>query len=927
MFELEMEQDTSLIVASGAGISSTLQRSFSYELSDKKAKSNFLKSAAREVFEVEEKQLCTMMNFSVGSYLEVVIPSVIDWNNSKYNGVEEVIPGYDEKGKHVETIIRFRFKSERITVTCYYTTQRIKVEGKGYLDFVSSFLQPLLQHKIDQVLPGKIEKWNKEVIAYLSGKRKVVSRPMRSVKYKSINFSCTKCETPFASNAQMKKHMKMVHTSEIDLTPEKIESIPIVDNMSLLDISSEETNTFKQITLEETSPVMKLQEEKRKRSEHSEIKETNDENKTKQVTVTIEKNLNSNPVFKCGDCGYSSLIESDIETHKVMKHTKKTINLMKKPDVTSQVECIEELTCRSCEFEAEDPEIMKEHSNSKHPQSNEVELCCKICPFVSKEEKNLKAHLQTNHQSLVVDIVKMDRVKVEIECDQCDFKCRYNKQLQNHKKSKHIDLTEAQPGKCPFCDSQPKTVDKLAEHLRQMHGMTLTETQTSEPFPCSECNLEFTTFNLLQKHVAYYHTPKCRYCDYRARNNEELDIHLMEEHEDIIIVHSMAKQVTELKDALTKEETFKEELSNTLKSLFDNQEILDKKLSAILRKIEGPVSLPQTRTVSTCHTNNTSCPPTTDCSSPSTTSPPPPPSASTTPPLSVPTSSSVGKILLVGDSISGQLHTKTIEYATKAKVKKAKAYSSINENTSNDLKYAPKFPTKNFKDVIENELDKENFDVLLVQSGSTDITNLKTEGKNAHKHKYFKEQTITSAKNLFTSVTNAVKNHPSLQKIIVLKQTPRFDVTSTTTPGIKQELSKLYNETLDTLAASSDHKDKIMVGNHDLECSGGVLLARYKDSISGKFDGLHMFGPSGERAYTNSVMKVISSAQLVVSIPPKYYDEYDHQNCPQTRYQARQRNKIEEGKKGVNSGQNEYQYTVQTRNRFTTLGDYFPGNF
>ena len=144
---------------------------------------------------------------------------------------------------------------------------------------------------------------------------------------------------------------------------------------------------------------------------------------------------------------------------------------------------------------------------------------------------------------------------------------------------------------------------------------------------------------------------------------------------------------------------------------------------------------------------------------------------------------------------------------------------------------------------------------------------------------------------------------------------------------MKQKLSKLYNETIDILAASSDCKDKIIIGNHDLDCSGGVLLARYKDGISGKFDGLHMFGPSGQKAYTNSVMKVLSSAQLVVSIPPKYYEEYDHQNCPQSRYKARQRNNIRGEKKGLDSGHNEYQYSVKTHNRFTTLGDYFPGNF
>ena len=178
-FEIDTEQETSLIVASGTGISSTLQRTFNYELSDKKAKSNFLKSAARETYEVEDNQLCTMINFSVGAYLEVVIPTVIEWNTSKekYTNenikVEQVLPGFDEKGKHVQTIVRFRFKSEKITVTCYYTTQRIKVEGKGYLFFVSSFLQPLFLNKISQVLPGKIDKWNKEVIAYFREREKL----------------------------------------------------------------------------------------------------------------------------------------------------------------------------------------------------------------------------------------------------------------------------------------------------------------------------------------------------------------------------------------------------------------------------------------------------------------------------------------------------------------------------------------------------------------------------------------------------------------------------------------------------------------------------------------------------------------------------------------------------------------------------------
>ena len=336
--ELDMESDTSLIVASGAGISSTLQRSFNYELSDKKAKSNFLKSAAREALEVEEKQLCTMMSFSVGSYLEVVIPTVIDWNNSRNkfskedNGVEDVLPSFDEKGKHVESVIRFRFKREKITVTCYYTTQRIKVEGKGYILFVTNFLQPLFQQRISQVLPGKIEKWNKEVIAYLSGKRKVVSRPMRSVKYKSINFSCAKCETTFSSNAQMKKHMKIVHTNDLDDTPEMIGSIPMVDSISLLDVSMDQISASNQITVEE-------------RNEEIEV----------------------------------------IENAKVAANTT----------------LLEDITCRKCNFEATDENILKNHIRSCHENEKSnpeaSKFTCQSCEYITSKKQEIEEHMRSSH--------------------------------------------------------------------------------------------------------------------------------------------------------------------------------------------------------------------------------------------------------------------------------------------------------------------------------------------------------------------------------------------------------------------------------------------------------------------------------------------------------------------------------------------------
>ena len=83
--EIESEVDNSIVVASGKDMSIALARHFNYELSDKKAKSNLLKCAAREAFEIVERTKCTMLTFSLGSYLEMVMPTVVNWKNSEQN--------------------------------------------------------------------------------------------------------------------------------------------------------------------------------------------------------------------------------------------------------------------------------------------------------------------------------------------------------------------------------------------------------------------------------------------------------------------------------------------------------------------------------------------------------------------------------------------------------------------------------------------------------------------------------------------------------------------------------------------------------------------------------------------------------------------------------------------------------------------------
>ena len=71
--EIAADLNNSLEVVSGSDVSEVLVKHFNYKMSDRKAKANILKAAARDTFEVAEMQKCTMITFNVASYLHIVL--------------------------------------------------------------------------------------------------------------------------------------------------------------------------------------------------------------------------------------------------------------------------------------------------------------------------------------------------------------------------------------------------------------------------------------------------------------------------------------------------------------------------------------------------------------------------------------------------------------------------------------------------------------------------------------------------------------------------------------------------------------------------------------------------------------------------------------------------------------------------------------
>ena len=128
-------------------------RNLNFKLKDQTARKNLLQAARRENFEKEEKQKCTKLKFSAGAYYEAVLPTVSGWkklngNSFSFDGqiikVSEFKEGYEENNKHFDSKIVFLVNGTRIVVHSYNSTQNMKVEGKGYIDFTNDFWSPIL---------------------------------------------------------------------------------------------------------------------------------------------------------------------------------------------------------------------------------------------------------------------------------------------------------------------------------------------------------------------------------------------------------------------------------------------------------------------------------------------------------------------------------------------------------------------------------------------------------------------------------------------------------------------------------------------------------------------------------------------------------------------------------------------------------------
>ena len=544
---------------------------------------------------------------------------------------------------------------------------------------------------------------------------------------------------------------------------------------------------------------------------------------------------------------------------------------------------------------------------------------------------------------------------------------------QSVKLSQNSELLNCEKGE-EICSWKEDLVDHEGVHTAENLEGHDNDKHTIEPiipvvFKCDKCEHSASSTNELIGHKLQEHQDrdtyiKCNHCKFVAKDIPTMNEHIETDHIDLALLNCISLNQKKSEEGFEK---FQHELSDVLNKIIDSQNVIIEGHNAIKQEMfilrqsqKNYIKLDQLDEALELLSKDRDVvvPPRVACPTlpPVPVERPPPAPVAQPPPASAqqPTSPRVAAgapeapvhhrvasahskvlqrdntatICIIGDSITASLDNRVIERATNSTVRTARAYSSLNDTCENDARAATKFPNRGFKDVIAEELEFKPTDVLIVQAGSVDVTNLKTDsGKHNEYEEYFKQETIISAQNIFETVSAALSSHPELQKVVLMEQTPRYDTITSDPHSIKPGLSKLYNRTLEKLCHQSPLKDRLIFGKHTLVCTGGIRESRYVDHKRNRYDGIHLYGPSGGKSYTESVLSILRNSGLIKNTPPVYFRRYHSESsiyekyvCPTQDLDWLNDKDVRKPKSSHKSqAKYDYKYNVTTSNRFEHL--------
>ena len=423
-------------------------RFFNYTLNNKRAKAKLVKGAQKEKnLDIDIRSGCVNLRFNNGSYYEVILPCLRDWNqkvdqvitiDETEAKVIEVGAGKESTGKHIDTKLVVMNGNDRLVLHAYNGTQNLMIQGKNYEHFAIDVLAPYFSSKIEESLE-KIVNFNSHVKEQLG--------PKKSLKMKSIKpYGCPQCNVKTKTPSDLKVHMKSCH--------------------SKLGINSPKRNKIMRVLNEDISIVTVDKD-----LEHESVSNTKTDNLKQNKT---EKDIASSvflplveDLLLCSICEFDTLLQEDLNEHMSTIHGKLTSTNVpeKEKSITIEQEDNNEhkIDCKKSDCNLSSKTDLMQHNPPPHIDNNEFK--CDKCGFISNTESENKIHEQTIHKLNRVDLEVADQNT--IKCDQCEYKCRYVIQFKKHVEKYHVTENAY---KCKQCDFATEFVADVWKHFHEVHS-------------------------------------------------------------------------------------------------------------------------------------------------------------------------------------------------------------------------------------------------------------------------------------------------------------------------------------------------------------------------------------------------------------------------------------------------------------------------
>lgn len=159
---------------------------------------------------------------------------------------------------------------------------------------------------------------------------------------------------------------------------------------------------------------------------------------------------------------------------------------------------------------------------------------CAVCDYRTSKKSTFAAHLERKHETWS----RKRSSTTMFPCLACGFVCRSKHSLQSHFIRKHTDKYDHQ---CDFCAKKFKVKGDLTNHVRFHHK--------EKPVKCDVCGKLCMNSGSLYVHQKWAHyKPKyeCHICKRRMVTQENLDQHLVSQHEkrDKIVCAECGKTFT-----------------------------------------------------------------------------------------------------------------------------------------------------------------------------------------------------------------------------------------------------------------------------------------------------------------------------------------------------------------------------------------------